>query len=245
MAYLKIKNKKDFVSNFLGPVSNLNDMCVLKIANSKIECTIAGADSTIVCKAIADIETDITDSATLNIPDLRKLIRVLEIIPEQDVELKINNNNIAYNKNGYKFKFHLLDDGFVKLPNINVDKVNQLDFNTTFISPENSLTTLFKGSSFTTETTKLYMYTEDNNLVGELGDKTRHNTDNFVCSIANEYEGNALPKALPVNFESFRLLSFAYSNKIHFKINTKMGVITCSFKKGNVDLIYVISALIN
>ena len=245
MAYLKIKNKKDFVSNFLGPVSNLNDMCVLKIANSKIECTIAGADSTIVCKAIVDIETDITDSATLNIPDLRKLIRVLEIIPEQDVELKINNNNIAYNKNGYKFKFHLLDDGFVKLPNINVDKVNQLDFNTTFISPENSLTTLFKGSSFTTETTKLYMYTEDNNLVGELGDKTRHNTDNFVCVLADKFEGSEIHKPIPINFESFRLINFSQCREINFRINEEMGIITCALQKGNVVLTYVVSALIN
>ena len=29
MGYLKIKNKKDFVSNFLGPVSKLNDDIII------------------------------------------------------------------------------------------------------------------------------------------------------------------------------------------------------------------------
>jgi hypothetical protein len=51
MTSLKIKNKKDFISNFLGPVSNLNDMCVLKVTNNNISCTLASADATIVCKA--------------------------------------------------------------------------------------------------------------------------------------------------------------------------------------------------
>lgn len=245
MAYLKVKNKKDFVSNFLGPVSNLNDMCVLTLSQNNIECTIAGADSTIVCKASTEIESDVTDIITLNIPDIRKLVRVLEIIPEQDIEIKINENNISYNKNGYRFKFHLLDDGFVKLPNINVDKVNDLEFSTTFKVSENNLTTLFKGSAFTTETSKLYVFTDGNTIAGELGDKSRHNTDNFVCILSDTYEGKEMSKFLPVNFESFRLISFNQSREIDFRINEELGIITCGLKKGNVALTYVVSALIN
>jgi|TARA_R100000482_G_C5128721_1_gene150449 hypothetical protein len=245
MAYLKLKNRKDFVSNFLSPVSNLNDQCVIKLTSDKLTCILASSDATIVCKADIDIESDVTGEVNLNIPDIKKFVRVLEILSDENIELKLNNNNLSFNNGDYKFKYHLLDDGIVKQPAINIEKVNSLDFDTEFDVKESNFTTLFKGSSFASETSKLYFYEEDGKIFGELGDKTRHNTDNFVCSIANEYEGNALPKALPVNFESFRLLSFAYSNKIHFKINTKMGVITCSFKKGNVDLIYVISALIN
>ena len=245
MASLKIKNKKDFVSNFLGPVSNLNDMCVLTLFSNKIECTIAGSDSTIVCKATTDIESDITESKTLNIPDIRKLVRVLEIIPEQDIEIKINENNISYNKNGYRFKFHLLDDGFVKLPNINVDKVNELEFSTSFKVLENNLTTLFKGSAFTTETSKLYVLSDGDTIAGELGDRSRHNTDNFVCILSNNYDGKEISKPLPVNFESFRLISFGQSREIDFRINEELGIITCSLEKGNVALTYVVSALIN
>ena len=73
MAYLKLKNKKDFVSNFLGPISNLNDMCVLKVGNNNITCTIASADSTIVCKADLECEVDTgsEEEITLNIPDIK------------------------------------------------------------------------------------------------------------------------------------------------------------------------------
>lgn len=245
MAYLKLKNKKDFVGNFLGPISNLNDMCVLKISNNNITCTIAAADSTVVCKADLECETDVENEVILNIPDIKKLTRVLEIIPSNEVELKLNENNISYNKDGYRFKYHILDDGIIKLPNINVNKVNSLEFDTTFKIVEKNLTMLFKGSSFTTETSKLYLFEDDNKISGELGDKNRHNTDNFVCVLSEEYEGNPLTKSLALNFDSFRLLSFNGCREVNFRVNQEMGVITCDFKKDNTSLIYVISSLIN
>ncbi len=110
MGYLKIKNKKDFVSNFLVPVSNINDACILSVEDGKVNCTLASADATIVCRTSIEVETDLADKTTLNLPDIKKLVRVLDIIPSTDIELQINENNIAYNKNGYKFKYHLLDD---------------------------------------------------------------------------------------------------------------------------------------
>ena len=244
MGYLKIKNKKDFVSNFLVPVSNLNDACILSIEGDNICCTLASADATIVCKTIIAIDTDLKDSTTLNLPDIKKLIRVLDIIPSIDIELQINENNISFNKDGYKFKYHLLDDGIIKQPSLNVEKVKKLEFNTKFVVKEKELNTLFKGSSFATETSKVYLFEEDNKIYSELGDRSRHNSDNFVCLLSDDFQGNIV-KPLPVNFDSFRLVSFSGSRKVNFSINTDMGVITCNFEKGETQLIYIISALIN
>jgi hypothetical protein len=243
MSYLKIKNKKDFVSNFLGPVSNLNDVCILSIEGNSMSCTLASADATIVCKSTIEVDTDL-DNVKLNLPDIKKMVRVLDIIPSTEIELQINENNISYNKNGYKFKYHLLDDGIIKQPNLNVEKIKKLDFNTKFIVKENELNTLFKGSSFATETSKVYIFEEDGKINGELGDRSRHNTDNFICQLSDEFEGN-IEKPLPVNFDSFRLVSFSGSREVNFSANTDMGVITCNFKKGDAQLIYIISALIN
>jgi len=243
MSYLKIKNKKDFVSNFLGPVSNLNDACILSIEGNSMSCTLASADATIVCKSSIEVDTDL-DNVKLNLPDIKKMVRVLDIIPSNEIELQVNENNISYNKNGYKFKYHLLDDGIIKQPNLNVEKIKKLDFNTKFIVKENELNTLFKGSSFATETSKVYIFEEDGKINGELGDRSRHNTDNFICELSNEFEGN-IEKPLPVNFDSFRLVSFSGSREVNFSVNTDMGVITCNFKKGDAQLIYIISALIN
>ena len=73
MAYLKIKNKKDFVSSFLGPVSNLNDACILIINDNLLTCTLASADATIVCKSSIEIETDLKESFNINLPDIKNL----------------------------------------------------------------------------------------------------------------------------------------------------------------------------
>ena len=244
MAYLKIKNKKDFVSNFLGPVSNLNDACILSIEDNIVSCTLASTDATIVCRSSIEVETDIPNLTKLNLPDIKKLVRVLDIIPSQDIELKVNENNLSYNKNGYKFKYHLLDDGIIKQPSLNIEKVKNLEFNTKFVVKEQELNTLFKGSSFATETSKVYLFEEDSKIYSELGDRSKHNSDNFVCILSDNYEGN-INKPLPVNFDSFRLVSFGGSREVDFSINTDMGVITCNFKKGDTQLIYIISALIN
>ena len=243
MSYLKIKNKKDFITNFLGPVSNLNDACILLIEKGNISCTLASADATIVCKSKIEIDSDI-DNVKLNLPDIKKLVRVLDIIPNLEIQLEVNENNLSYNKDGYKFKYHLLDDGIVKQPSLNIDKIDNLNFNTKFSVKENDLNTLFKGSSFATETSKVYIYEENGKIYSELGDRSRHNTDNFVCSLSDNFEGN-IQTPLPVNFDSFRLVSFSGSTEVNFNINTEMGVITCKFKKGEAELIYIISALIN
>jgi len=244
MGYLKIKNKKDFVSNFLGPVTNLNDASILSIDDNKISCTLASADATIVCRSMIDVETDLENGTKLNLPDIKKLVRVLDIIPSAELELQVNENNLSYNKSGYKFKYHLLDDGIIKQPSLNVEKVKNLEFNTKFIVKEAGLNTLFKGSSFATETSKVYFFEEDGKIYSELGDRSRHNSDNFVCMLSDEFEGS-IQKPLPVNFDSFRLVSFDRSREVNFSINTDMGVITCNFEKGDAQLIYIISALIN
>ena len=245
MITLSIENRSEFITGFLGPISNLNDKCILKLSKDQITATLAAADSTIVCTASYPCLLNVDKNISLNIPDIKKLIRVLSIIPDKDFEITVNTNNISYSKNRYKFKFHLLDDGIIKIPSINIEKINTLEFDTTFNIHEKDLSTLFKGSAFTTETNKLYLYTEDSCILGELGDKSRHNTDNFICTVSESFNGKAVEKPLPINFETFRLISFTGSKEINFRINQKMGVICCKLSKGPTSLIYIISALIN
>ena len=139
----------------------------------------------------------------------------------------------------------LLEDGIIKPPAINIKKVNDLKFDTIFKVQETKLTSLFKGSSFTTETNKLYIYFEDNKIYGELGDKNRANSDNFQCVLADTFTGTALNKTIPINFETFRLISFGKCNEVEFAINTSLGVIKIVLVKDKTRLTYIVSALIN
>ena len=127
----------------------------------------------------------------------------------------------------------------------NVKKINELNFDVKFKVTEAKLSSLFKGSSFTTETNKLYIYFENNKICGELGDKSRHNSDNFQCVLADTYEGAALTKTVPINFDTFRLINFNKCQDIEFAINIAFGVIKVTLSRDNTKLTYIVSALIN
>lgn len=240
---LKIDSKKDFVSNVLTPISFLNEKTILKIEKNKISSITAANDATLIL--YSETQADCDFDKNLNIPDIKKLTRVLETVDSDSLNIDITNNSIKYNSNNFKFTFHLLEDGIIKSPTINVSKINALKFDTKFKVSENRLSALFKGASFTTETNKLYIYTENNKIYGELGDKNRHNSDNFQCVIADSYEGVALTKVIPINFDTFRLINFNKCPNIEFSINTAFGVIKTTLQKDKTKLTYIISALIN
>jgi hypothetical protein len=240
---LKIKNRKDFITNILNPISNLSDSTIIKIEKNKISNITASQDATLVL--YSETECDSDGEKNLNIPDIKKLVRVVECIDVDELQFDINSNNLQYSSDSFKFKYHLLEDGLMKLPSINIKKINELKFDTIFKVPEQKLTALFKGASFTTETNKLYIYFENNKIYAELGDKNRQNSDNFQTVIADTYTGAALNKNIPINFDTFRLINFSKSSDIEFYININYGVLKISLTKGNTKLIYIVSALIN
>ena len=147
---LKIKSKKDFIGNVLGPISNLNDKTIIKIEKDKLSSLTTSSDATLVL--YSETKTEAEADRNINIPDIKKFIRVLECVDGDEMDLDITSNNVKYASDNFKFTYHLLDDGIIKLPAINVKKINELKFDVTFKVLENKLSSLFKGSTFTTET---------------------------------------------------------------------------------------------
>lgn len=240
---LTIDSKKDFVGNVLGPISNLNDKTIIKMEKNKLSSITASSDATLILYSETDINCDFEKN--VNIPDIKKFVRVLECVEDDTIDIDITSNNIKYVSENYKFTYHLLEDGIIKIPAINIKRINELKFNTTFKVNENRLSGLFKGSAFTTETNKLYIFVENNKIFGELGDKSRHNSDNFQCVLAEKYEGTALSKTIPINFETFRLINFNKCQDIEFMINSDLGVIKITLTRNKTKLTYIVSALIN
>lgn len=241
----KIANKKDFLANVLGPVASLSDKCVINVEPSKLSCLVSASDATLVLYSETQIASELTVPMKLNIPDVRRLMRGLECIDSEELELSIETNHIKYSSPGYKFKFHLLDDNVIKSPAINMKKVDSLVFNTTFKVNEARLTSLFNGASFATETNKLYIYTEGSIVYGELGDKARANVDNFQCAIIDAFTGDQISKPIPINFETFRLIAIGKCPDIEFAINSQLGILKITLNRGGTKLIYIVSALIS
>ena len=153
--------------------------------------------------------------------------------------MEINSNNLQYNGNGVKFKYHLFEEGLITKPNINLDKISKFTFDVEFSLDKVTLQRLFKGSTFASETNKIYFYTENGSLMAELTDRARHNTDNFTLNLG---EASFDLKPVPVNLDNIRLLSII-DDEFSVKINTEYGVVVFDIESKDIKLKYIISAL--
>ena len=163
----------------------------------------------------------------------------MDTLESDKVNLKVNSNNIEYSGSDVKFKYHLFEEGFLTNPNLNLQKINKFKFDVEFNVNKLTLQQIFKGSTFTSETNKIYFYTENGKLMAELTDRARHNTDNFSLCLG-DIDLTLAP--IPVNFDNIRLLSII-DNEFIVKINTEYGVVVFEIEANNIKLKYIISAL--
>ena len=234
---LKVANKGEFLK-FLDAVSKINDQgVILDIDSEKVSSLVSSIDSTLILYSEYCFDSSFEDR--LNVPDVKKLRHVIDTIEADNIELTINSNNLQYTGTDVKFKYHLYEEGFITKPNINLDKINKFTSNIEFEVSKNLLGRIFKGSTFASETNKLYFYTEDGLLMAELTDRSRHNTDNFTISLGS-VDFDLEP--IPVNLDNIRLLS-SIDDKFNVQINTEFGVVIFDIQNDDIKLKYIISAL--
>ena len=234
---LEVANKAEFLK-LLDAISKINDSgVILDIKEDSISSLVASIDSTLIL--CSEYKTSSVFEDTINVPDVKKLRNVLDTIEDSNILLEINSNNLQYKGSGVKFKYHLFEEGFITKPSINLDKINSFKFDVEFKLNKNTLQRLFKGSTFASETNKIYFYTEDGNLMAELTDRARHNTDNFTLSLGKI---DIDLKPIPVNLDNIRLLSII-NEEFNVSINTEYGVVVFDIEDKDIKLKYIISAL--
>lgn len=233
---LRIQNRNEFL-RYLDSVSKINDSAIFEITPTGITCLVSSVDSTLVLLSEFKDEFDFT--TTINVPDIKKLQRVLDTLVDDEITLVINSNNLEYRGKDVKFKYHLFEEGFLTKPSLNVDKIRNFAFDVSFDFTRETLQTLLKGSTFASETNKIYFYTEDGYIKADLTDKARHNTDNYSISID---KANFSLSPLPINFDNVRLMS-NINNQYKCNINTEYGVVVIDNDSDCIKLKYIISSL--
>ena len=234
---LKVANKAEFLK-LLDAISKINDSgVILDLQEDKITSLVSSIDSTLIL--CSEYKTKLDFNSSLNVPDVKKLRNVLDTIEDTDISLDINSNNLEYKGDSIKFKYHLFEEGFITRPNINLEKINSFKFDVEFKLNKNTLQRLFKGSTFASETNKIYFYTENGNLMAELTDRSRHNTDNFTLSLGKT---DIELKPVPVNLDNIRLLSII-NEEFNVSVNTEYGVVVFDIEDKDIKLKYIISDL--
>jgi len=238
-----IVNNQQFKKLFLEQISKISDSAVIKIKENSLECKTCTSDNSVILGLTFSVKTkNISDEFLLNVGDVKKLLRAFDCVEKDEITFTVENNNINYKDSGVKFKYHLLENGIINQPKINLDKLNQLNFESSFTVSDRSLNELVKASTFSTDSNKVYLTSNDNILKADLTDKARYNVDSFEINIATDYKGTKVDN-LCLNFEIFRILSTSKYNNLQSKIAPKLGVVLFGFENNIITSKYIISAL--
>jgi hypothetical protein len=230
--------KKREFQMLLSSLGNINDSCVLEIGEDGIHGISSSEDNSMYAHAF--LRGDFEEN-TLNLPSLKKLDKAVDMIPSDDVKLKIKSNHLEYKDKDLKFKYHLHDDGVITKPKLSLEKIRNFEYDVEFELDFEFLSKILQKSSIT-NTKKLYIFTEDDNLVWKIGDETAPNSDSLsITSGSVDFE--LTPFILKI--DNLKLLSKISNTGNLFKINTKLGVGCITSSYGDFEMEYIFSSLKN
>jgi hypothetical protein len=127
---------------------------------------------------------------------------------------------LEYKDKQIKFKYHLHEEGVITRPKLSLEKIRNFEYNIEFELDFDFLSNILQKSSIT-NTKKLYIFTEDGNLVWKVGDETVPNSDTLSI-VGDEVEFELNPFILKI--DNLKLLSKVSKTGNVFKINSKLGV---------------------
>jgi len=216
--------KKDFTDNFLSVIGKVVDVASVKVNKNGLSVICNKPETGVLVLGKYSYPFNVDTEQSLNIGDIKKLLRVIDCIEEEDVTFTINSNNLVYRSSSIQFKFHFIDDAIVPKTSVKQEKIDALVLDSYFDIEHKKLQEIFKVSSFTTDTNKIYIYGQTDGVYCELGDKEKSNTDSINLKISNKIEGQPLPQVLPFTLDVFRTLSGIRFNKARVGINLKTKV---------------------
>jgi hypothetical protein len=240
---LKIKNKAEFVKSFLNPISKISDASVIELENGGLSCLTCTPDNSVILSIQHGIEGEFESNQVLNCPDIKKLVKAIDTIKEESIEFHLENNNLAYKGKSIRFKYHLQEDGIIKKPKINLKRLEETDFHSSFVLTLDKIKEMVKGSVFSSDSNKVYLTADKDGVYAELTDKTRNNIDSIALQIADTIEGESFD-SLPLSFEIFRIMDVSGIKDIQVKINKKLGVVIFQIQGNYNKMTYIMSSLV-
>lgn len=234
-------NNTLFKKLFLEQIGKISDSAVIDIHDGKMFCKVCTSDNSIILGTYIVVES-LKGGTSLNVGDIKKLIKAFDCIDEEEVKIKVESNNLFYEDKKIKFKFHLLENGIISQPKINFDKLSTFNFEGSFSVSDKKLNELVKASTFATDSNKVYLSSNGTSLKGDLTDKARYNVDSFEINLSDNYSGPQLQN-LCLGFEIFRILSTGRYNSLNCKVAPKLGVVLFEFSNNIFTSKYIVSAL--
>ena len=236
--------KESFIQKFLLPISKLADNISISFNDEEISTTCASPDGSIVLLATYKTDTAVKGVPRINLPDVKKFIRLVDCVDLDTIALTIKDNHLNYETPSQKFNYFLLEDSYMQRCPVNPEKINKLKYDTGFILSSSKFNDVLKGSSIATDSDKLYFYTKDGKVYCELNDLERQNINNITYLVAEKFVGESIKNTLPLNLENIRLLAGTKCNEFTVKVNNELKVTLFQIEEKDIDIKFIISALV-
>ena len=240
---ITIQNKRDFIKNFLSPIGKVCENAVVNIKKDSISSLTCTNDSTLFLNCRLNQNNNVDENVMLNIPDINKLVNALMCTSKDSLEFELDNNCIRYSSNDIKFKLHLLEDGIITTPTVDVNKIKQINFTTSFDLTYNTLQTLVRGSTFATDVNKLYFSNDGTNVRAEITDSEVQNINSFSSVISDSYTGQPISEPRPLTFETVRFIMTTQFEKCTVHHSDELNVFLFDISTPEYNINYIASGL--
>ena len=196
---------KEFYT-IISAISNVfRGGATLKIYKQYIECIASSEDSAsiIVCSKIHILNEDEINLANneeyvINVPDLQKFIKLLNMNDAETFTFEIKNNYVYFANSKVKgAKFILNDIPAQKIPKHVTSKwFDNFKTNYEVEIDKSQIKEILHIASFADGSDKVYFSQEEGNLIAELNDRTIHNIDNISLNISSNGSGTINDKVI-------------------------------------------------
>lgn len=237
--------KTDIISSFLTPIAKTTEQCVLTLAGDKMTCLSHNVENGVIMLGSYNIGGNYTPSFNLNIGDIKRLIRVLECLEEEQISLKVESNKLSYKSKTVKFNYHLMEDIVMHRSAIKPEKINNFQFTTEFSIGVKRIQEILKGSVFAIDSNKMYLYTEGTKVFADLADHSTPNTDSIGFEFADSFTGTPIVKPMPLHLEAIRLLAGVKFDSVVVKANVDMSVVLFELTTANAVIKYILTTRIS
>ncbi|MAF26106.1 hypothetical protein CL634_11135 [bacterium] len=242
---LTIQNRSDFVDSFLSPIGKISERCVIRVDDNNFTSLGATGDGTLILYTKFKHKNDIEAPVKLNICDVNRLIKVLSYIEKDNIDLQLQDNCISYDDEDIQFKYFLLEDGVLSVPAVSVDKLKKLDYSCSFSLTNNALNNLNKLSLYANDSEKVYLYTKDGCVYGELNDKKRQNINCACIKVSDTFKGDSIEKPIPIKYDNLRTISASQGNSINTFVNTELSVMLFQASNELSNSAYFVSGMVS
>jgi len=241
---MKVSLKRQtFVEALLSPASKIADNLQLHFVNEdgKQYCKTMTHSNDNSVIFLSNVPCSFDQPFSAIIPECKTFLRLFANVEQEQIELELNTNSIAYQTPSFSFKYHLLDESYlVNKKTVSEAKLNSLEFDTNFRAQKQKINDIVKYNSIIPEAEKVYFFTKDSGEVcAKVGDKERTNTNEIEFSVASSFSGKQLSLDFPLNVQHILLFSFSES-EVEVSVNQQLKV----FKFETSYSKYIISGLI-